>query len=181
MANAKRTKSTDKPTTTKAEEPAAGQDAGELVLLTGADVLESDDLTTTNVYVDDWGGHVPIKLMDANAAENWGRQAADKKATAVSSAIALVRACAINPDGSKMFPSKDSIERLAKKSMRAIRTVSDACIKFNGLGDGRRRELAEMLRTRAEDVELTPDVAAVLMELAAELDGDTAETATKNA
>ena len=38
-----------------------------------------------------------------------------------------------------------------------------------------------MLRTRAEDVELEPDVAAVLMELAAELDGDTAETATKNA
>lgn len=181
MANARSTKSTDKPSTTKTKAKEEAADAGELVLLTGADVLDADDLTTTNVYIDDWGGHVPIKLMDANAAENWGRQTGDKGATAVSSAIALVRACAINPDGSKMFPSKDSIKRLAEKSMRGIRTLSDACIKFNGLGDGRRRELAEMLRTRAEDVELEPDVAAVLMELAAELDGETAETATKNA
>jgi hypothetical protein len=179
MANAKRAKSTEKPTTTKAEETAAG-DAGELVLLTGDDVLDADDLTTTNVYVGDWGGHVPIKLMDANAAENWGRQAADKKATAVSTAIALVRACAINPDGSKMFPTKESIKRLAEKSMRGIRIVSDACIKFNGLGDGRRRELAEMLRTRAEDEELAAGVVAVLMELAEELDGETVEAAAKN-
>jgi hypothetical protein len=176
MANAKSTKS--KPET-KAE--AETPKDGELVLLTGDDVLDADDLTTTHVYVEDWGGHVPIKLMDANAAENWGRQAEDKKATAVSNAIALVRACAINPDGSKMFPSKASIERLAGKSMRGIRTVSDACIKFNGLGDGRRRELAEMLRTRAEDEELPAGVVAVLMELATELDGKTAEAEAKNA
>lgn len=176
MANAKSTKST-KPTTAKDE----AADAGELVLLTGDDVLDADDLTISHVFVEDWGGHVPIKLMDANAAENWGRQAEDKKATAVSTAIALVRACAINPDGSKMFPSKASIERLASKSMRGIRIVSDACIKFNGLGDGRRRELAEMLRTRAEDDELPAGVVAVLMELAEELDGKTEAAAAKNA
>jgi hypothetical protein len=174
MANTRSTKSTKPPA------PKAKEDI-ELVLLTGADILDADDLKTTTIYVEDWGGHVPIRLMDAKSAETWGRVSADKDATAVSSAIALVRACAINPDGSKMFASKESIERLAKKSMRGIRTVSDECIKFNGLGDSRRRELAEMLRLRAEDEELEGEIVAVLMELATELDGETAEAAAKNA
>lgn len=172
MANANKSTKSTKPTTAKEDT--------KLVLLTGAEILDADDLETSTVYVEDWKGHVPIRLMDAKSAENWGRQSADKDATAVSSAIALVRACAINPDGSKMFPTKESIERLAKKSMRAIRTVSDECIRFNGLGDNRRRELAAMLRTRAEDEELAAGVVATLMELADELDGDTAEEAAKN-
>lgn len=168
MAKGKTTKATDAPL--------------EEELLDANAILDAEDITTKVIGpIPDWGGKILVKLMDANAAERWGKAAAEKNATSVSSAISLVRQCACNPDGSPMFTSKAMLERLATKSMRAIRYVSDECIKFNGLDGNRRRQLAAMLRTRTEAGDLTDDVNSVLLELATELDGETTEEAAKNA
>lgn len=165
---AKATKATSKAST-KAD------DDGELELLTGAQIIDADDLEHVDLPVPAWGGLVRIRLMSAAEAFGWS-DSLEKDAKAA--ALALVRACAINPDGGRMFAPAAMYEALKKKSMREIRFVSDKCLELNGLGDGaERKKVAALLRKRAADERLDAAVAGELMTMAEEfeagLEGDT--------
>lgn len=161
---------------TKAAKKAAGD--GELELLTGAQIIDADDLEHVDLPVPAWGGLVRIRLMSAAEAFGWS-DALGKDAKAA--ALALVRACAINPDGSRMFAPAAMYEALKKKSMREIRFVSDRCLELNGLGDGgERKKVAELLRKRAADEELDAAVAGELVRMADEYEAGLAGDEEKN-
>jgi hypothetical protein len=168
---AKATKATSKAEATKADD-------GELELLTGAQIIDTDDLEHADIPVPAWGGAVRIRLMSAAEAFGWS-DALDKDAKAA--ALALVRACAINPDGSRMFAPAAMYEALKKKSMREIRFVSDKCLELNGLGDGgERKKVAALLRKRAADEQLDAAVAGELVRMAEEFEAGLAGDEEKN-
>lgn len=107
-------------------------------LLSADDILGSEDIEIVDIKVPEWGGTVRIRGLSGDALSryfeaNKGRETADVTAKLLSMSI-------IREDGSLMF-NEDQVERLKKKSNRALMRVQRAVLKLNGLDkDGDKTE-----------------------------------------
>lgn len=102
-----------------------------MTLLSKADILKADDIKTTTVTIEEWGGDVIIKNMTAERHaifEDLQRSQGDHESLAYFAASIL-----INEDGSPMFDSAEDIKALNGKSNTALIKILTAGMDLNGL------------------------------------------------
>lgn len=101
-------------------------------LLTKNQILASEDLPTEIVPVPEWGGEVKIRVIAANAKDEWEQAVMAMKESKRWGGFRalLISYSIIDEDGKPMF-SKSEVEELGKKSAVAIDRVYDAVRKLN--------------------------------------------------
>ncbi len=97
--------------------------------LSALEILQLDDITWIDVFVEPWKTKVRIKTLQAGVAISFFKQN-EKRSDGL---VRIVQMSAINTDGSLMFNSND-IEKLKTKSMKAFQILQDAILKLNQLG-----------------------------------------------
>lgn len=111
--------------------------------LSAGDIFATDDIEIVAVPVPEWGGVVYVKAMSGldreryfdsiKRIEGYGK----KERTVIIhplSTAKLVAATACNENGQLLFTHLD-VEKLAKKSSKALQRLVDASAKLNGLDD----------------------------------------------
>ncbi len=135
--------------------------------LTADMILAADDITYEDVEVEEWGGTVRLRLLNAAESVHFQGQLETNRKEA---SLALFRASCVDPvTGLKLFQDKEAFKALHKKSMKVIRALSDKCLELNGLLDpGREAQLAAKLLREAA-VHERDEVASRLNDIADQL------------
>jgi hypothetical protein len=98
--------------------------------LSAEDILNSTDLQRVKVYIQEWGGYIYLRTLTAGEAMEF----VDAFRTdAKDASVKLLAMSACKEDGSRLFTSADSIEKLRGKSLKAIMQCQEAAMKLNGL------------------------------------------------
>jgi hypothetical protein len=108
-------------------------------MLTKDDILAANDIPSSEILVPEWGGKVYIKTMNGAEREQFERAFEEsKQRLTVRATLAVFTVC--DDKGEPLFTIAD-VDRLTKKSSRALDRIFDVARKLNGLGD---REVAEL-------------------------------------
>ena len=99
-------------------------------LSSAADIFAIDDLDTIDVEVPEWRGSIRIRKLTAEEAITFG-ETVDGPARR-SANVRLVIACAVDDHGKSLF-TKEHLEPLKRKSMKAINLIATEALRFNGL------------------------------------------------
>ncbi len=111
-------------------------------LLTAEDILGSEDLDYVDVEVLEWtpgykpGGRVVkarkirLQVMSANQAMGFAAEQKDD-AKRRAAMIRLVRDCAVNENGERLFTT-DQLDALLKKNFRVFQLLQDHAMVLNG-------------------------------------------------
>lgn len=108
-------------------------------LLSREQIFDTNDLTTEDVPVPEWGGELRIRMLTGAERDEYEtsmvRMGKDgKQETNLQNVRArLVAKCAVNEDGTKMFQTKAEVGQLGLKSAAALDRVYTACMKLNGM------------------------------------------------
>jgi len=113
-------------------------------LLSGADILNADDLRDDVVDVPEWGGRVRIRAMTGGERQEFdeslmrvSQKAGEDGATIDFHAHRLrLKLCSmvmIDADGHRLFPKPDDVARLAQKSAAALQRVYERAAELSGL------------------------------------------------
>jgi len=101
------------------------------------DVLQAEDFETREVEVPEWGGTLLVRELSADEVERIGFGQMDSKGNrdlrkAKGLRMRVISWAAIAEDGTPLF-NKGDVEKLAKKSSRAIGRVFDTIQKLSGI------------------------------------------------
>lgn len=101
------------------------------------DVLRVQDFETGEVEVPEWGGTLLVRELSADEVEEIGFGQVDSKGNrdvrkAKGLRAKVISWAAIAEDGARLF-SKDDVNKLAKKSSRAVGRVFDTIQKLSGI------------------------------------------------
>lgn len=117
-------------------------------VLSMEDVLSVDDREYVNVLVPEWGGSVRLRVLTALEALDFHEQLKNPNVSK-KAMIRLVHLCAVNADGTQMFPRPDQVDALGKKNIKALMRLQDAALEINDLlpeaeKDKRKKREAEL-------------------------------------
>lgn len=107
--------------------------------LTGAEILAAVDRTFAVVNVPEWGGKVRVQSLTAEEAAQLNDPGGDPK-DGVQRIVAL---CVVDAEGKAQYTVAD-IEKLKKKSLRALLRVQEVAMEINGLGEAAKELLAKV-------------------------------------
>jgi hypothetical protein len=149
MKGSKATDETPNPTTAQDTAQAAAPDTSRA--LTGDDILNLNDVVVERVDVPEWGGHVFVRTLSAEAKEQYiesirritGRgKKQNVEIILEKSSAKLAAQTMCKEDGTLLWPngSMATIDRLAARSAKALSRVVDAAAKLNGLADDSEEE-----------------------------------------
>ena len=114
-----------------------------MVLLNKEQILAADDSKTSVISVPEWGGDVKITTMSGFARDRFEASCMGKSGANLQNIRArLVAACIVDESNNLLFDEKD-IQKLGKKSSKALDRVFDAAQKLNGVGDSDIEDLAK--------------------------------------
>lgn len=107
------------------------------------DIININDTAEEDVPMPEWGKGVYIRirsmtgegrdayeqsLFKADSSGNYERDLSNARAK-------LIAACAIGPDGQRMFKDESHVKMLGNKSSVALDRLFSACQKLNAIGD----------------------------------------------
>lgn len=109
------------------------------------DVLQAEDFETMPVEVPEWGGTILVRELSADEVEDIGFGQMDSKGNrdlrkAKGLRVKIISWAAIAEDGTQLF-NRGDVEKLAKKSSRAVGRVFDAIQKLSGIAIEEERPL----------------------------------------
>lgn len=102
------------------------EEEGEKKLLSAVDILDRDDQTFVDVYVEAWKGTVRIRALTAKEAMTF------LDLEKHEGMIQLVSKCAIDANGKRLF-TDDQVNKLKNKNFSAFITIQRAAMKLNAL------------------------------------------------
>lgn len=119
-------------------------------LLSAEDILNANDLKFEVVEVPEWGGSVRVRTMTGYERDEFEAQIArqstgEGKNTKVDMRglkIKVLSLTLVNDKGELLF-SPEQVQKLEKKSGKALDDVFQVASKLNGLGD---KELEELVK-----------------------------------
>lgn len=119
-----------------------------MALLSRDQILDADDLKTTDVEVPEWGGTVRVRTLTGEQRDKFEASMIDMgkdgsvKRNAENVRARLVVECVVNEQGEQMFNRAD-VRLLGKKSAPALDRVAAAAQDLNAFSDNDIEELAE--------------------------------------
>lgn len=107
-----------------------------MALLTVEQIQAADDLPRVTESVPEWGGEIILRACMAidNDRYDAALYGADGKMNMISAKARLISACAIKPDGSRLFPDAAHVEMLAKKNAEVIDRLFSTIRRLSNLG-----------------------------------------------
>jgi len=113
-----------------------------------ADILNISDTVEEKVPVPEWGegAFIIIRSMTAEARDSYEMSLFNNKSGEIerdfqNGRAKLVAACAIGPDGSRMFKTDQHVKMLGNKSCTVVDRLFEVCKKLNGIGHEEIEEL----------------------------------------
>lgn len=108
-----------------------------MALLSRAQILEVNDLTTEDVEVPEWGGTVRVKTLRGRERDEFEKSTVIRKGNNVRQNMdnfraKLIALCAVDEDGVALFASRD-VHGLGLKSAAALERVFEVCTRLNGM------------------------------------------------
>lgn len=99
--------------------------------LTAAEILAATDISTIEIDIPQWGGTIRFRALSAAEAIEFQAifKDEDEKQDAI---IRLFAVSAVDEGGSLLFPHKNNVYELRKKSMAAFLKVQKKLLEFNG-------------------------------------------------
>jgi hypothetical protein len=114
-------------------------------LLSIDQILDKDDKSYKEVYVDAWGGTVRVASLTSAQRDDWEAQFVknkNKPEVALKKFRArLVAKCLVDAEGRLLFDSKEKIDRLASKNASVLNELFEICQQHNGFTDADVEEL----------------------------------------
>ena len=113
-----------------------------------SDLQSTNDLEEIDVEVPEWGGFIRLRTMTGEAKDAYEQSLFEEnekgsyERNLENARAKLIAACAIGPDGKRMFKSADEIRLLGNKSAKAIDRVYEKCRELNAISDGDVEEIA---------------------------------------
>lgn len=98
-------------------------------VLSRDDIFSAQDIEYVDVHVPEWGGVIRLQTLTASQAMMFVEMTPEQRANILPK---MVCECAINEDGNPLF-TKNDVERLAGKSLRAFMKLQTALLEMNGL------------------------------------------------
>jgi hypothetical protein len=119
--------------------------AGSATFLSKEMILGVDDIIRESVYVSEWGGSVLVKAMSGVERDAFEASLNSAIVDAETGAVSQVRnmenfrarlcsACMVNANDKLIFPNPEDVQKLGKKSSRALDKVMAAAQRINGIG-----------------------------------------------
>ena len=110
-----------------------------LRLLSAADILRAQDITTEDVAVPEWGGTVRVKALSAGERDAFEASLLEGKGKQQKTNLANVRAkfvarVLVNEQGVRLFTDAD-VQQLGRKSAAALERVFDVGRRLSGMSD----------------------------------------------
>lgn len=120
----------------------------ELRMLSREEILANKNLPRETVHVPEWGGYVTIKGMTASERDNFEASIIDKRGkrpqvNTRNLRAKLVSRCAVQEDGTLMFPNETDIEALGILSASALSRLYDVASRLAGISEEDIEELAK--------------------------------------
>ena len=118
------------------------------MILSRDQILQVQDLESTEVEVPDWGGAVRVRMLTQQESDTFQQFCTDRvkgsgptrRIDIRGMKVRLVILCCVDAEGKPLFTDKDA-EALNAKSGRAIDVVFEAARKLNGIGEDQIKEL----------------------------------------
>lgn len=121
-----------------------------------ADILAIDDVKTKRLPIPEWGGHVTIRRLTAEARDAYEMSIIKKvdvkdgdddgkvrfEQDMSNIRAKLIAVCVLGPDGKLMFSTPESVKQLGTKSNTVVDYIFSECQKFNKISDADIKELA---------------------------------------
>lgn len=106
-----------------------------------AEILDADDLVREEIEIAEWGGSVFVREFTAQEAADVGAIALDKSTN--RDLLARVAAMVlVKDDGQPLFKPNEA-SKLARKSFKALRKISDTAQRLSGLTAEARDQLGK--------------------------------------
>ena len=107
--------------------------------LTRDQILAADDLPRETVAVPEWGGDVIVRALTGQERDEYevamGRALNDAdKGRGINMRARLVAMALIDAEGNRLFNHESHVERLGRKSGRALDRVFEVAQRLSGLG-----------------------------------------------
>lgn len=116
-------------------------------------ILQADDLTTADVYVEEWDGTVRVAEMGADARDEFeqyladaSRKSKDEKQKYFAIRAPLCAMCIVDDKGNRIF-SFDDVEKLGKKNGQALDKIFDKANELNKIFGSAREDVAKNSET----------------------------------
>lgn len=115
-----------------------------MAILTKDQILKVEDSKTKEIDVPEWGGKVLVTTMSGFARDRFEASIMGKQGGMNTSNIRakLVAACLVDEKGTLLFNEQD-IEKLGKKSCKALDRIFAEAQLLNGIGNAEIEELAK--------------------------------------
>lgn len=97
------------------------------------DILATEDIEEVDVYVPEWDTLVRLRSLSGLEAQKFV-EAFPPGERQTASAVNIVALSAIKEDGTPLF-TKEQVEELKAKSLRAIMRLQKVTLKINGLSE----------------------------------------------
>lgn len=111
--------------------------------LTKDQILAADDMGLLEVHVPEWGGSVYVRVMSVGERDSYENDWMINKNTGVENFRSKFLQRVLCDEGGNLLFAKNEVDKLAKKSARAITRVWEAAMKHNALTDDDVEELAK--------------------------------------
>lgn len=98
-------------------------------MLSAEDILGVQDIQFRDVFVPEWNGIVRLRTLTAEEAISY---AGDRKRD--DFAVQILLRSAVSEDGKPLFTDSD-LEKLKKKTLRAIIKLQNVALELNGLAE----------------------------------------------
>lgn len=103
--------------------------------LTAEEILDKDDATYEEVFVEEWGGHVRVRTFSADEAIKFSKMAESSNSKLnVGMMTFIVATCTVNEENGPLF-SKEQAAQLSKKNFRVFSMIQKVGLRLNGFGD----------------------------------------------
>lgn len=117
-----------------------------MALLSKDDILSADDLKAADVPVPEWGGTVRVRTMTGSARDEYEQVILNSRSGKKDENIENIRALMlvftlVDDDGELVF-SRDDVDALGKKSVKAMDRVFAKAAELNAMRDEDIEELA---------------------------------------
>jgi hypothetical protein len=115
-------------------------------LLTKDQILNADDLKFEDVKVPEWGGAVRVRTMTGTDRDQYEQYIvnirSDKKDDNLANIRSMLLAHTVVDDNGELLFTKDDIEALGLKSVKALQRLFNVASKLNALNDSDIEDLA---------------------------------------
>jgi hypothetical protein len=126
-----------------------------MAFLTKEAIFSADDIKTEEVNVPEWGGEVLVKTLtgrERDAFENSvaGIKNGQRKENYANFRARFVAHCVVDENGNRLFARDEDVEKLGRKSVKALQRVFNKAQELNAMTD-------EDVEDLVEDFEVSPD------------------------